>query len=66
MEQNIYIEKDFNEAIYDWVKIQMSYNQLYRTIDIDIGISLELLRPFRYKIMNSITYFFVGFQGCCT
>lgn len=29
MEQNIYIEKDFNEAIYDWVKIQMSYNQLY-------------------------------------
>ena len=24
-----YIEKDFNEAIYDWVKIQMSYNQLY-------------------------------------
>ena len=44
----------------------MSYNQLVynRTINIDIGISLELFRPFLYKIM--ITYFSVGIQGSCT
>ena len=59
------MEKDFNEAIYDWVKIQMSYNQLCicRTINIYRGIRLELFRPFLYKIMNWMTYFFVGIQG---